>query len=341
MSDEKKNAKIQNQVWDGTWWGLDQKVDYKKADEKTVEAIVAHIENDCVDWAMSIEEGGKKGGVHLQLRIWTHKRKSLGGCKKSFPLLDGCHWSMTSSKVATIKDRRYVCKNEGHIAGPWLKSTWKKEAVRMPKDVFILEEDGLEPWMKTVETKVDLEVAAGLDYKNRDFTGRSINVIIDVRGDNKKTSFRHRMEFYKKIMWCPNSHDPDKILGFAAKFPSGAYMLDMPRSMKKDKLWGLYQGVEHLKDGDRFEVRYSPENPGTQERPAVWVFTNECPDLKLLTKNRWNLWQVDAVTKELVEYVPPKEHIPTQKTKKRRAVVSSSSSDEDEPITKKKRPSAH
>ena len=80
---------------------------------------------------------------------------------------------------------------------------------------------------------------------------------------------------------------------------TNCYLIDMPRAVSKDKLFQLYGAIEKIKDGYAYDDRYRFTekyfNP-----PVVWVFTNRCPDLGLLSLDRWKLWTIE--NDELIPY---------------------------------------
>ena len=70
-----------------------------------------------------------------------------------------------------------------------------------------------------------------------------------------------------------------------------AFLMDMPKSIPKDKLGGLYAGIEKIKDGFAYDKRYNYRELRFME-PHVFVFTNKWPDLHLLSVDRWQLYYV-------------------------------------------------
>ena len=83
------------------------------------------------------------------------------------------------------------------------------------------------------------------------------------------------------------------------------FLINMPKCTPKDKLGGLYGGIEKIKDGFAYDKRHNYRELRMME-PHVIVFTNKWPDLHLLSVDRWQLYYV--MDGELVRLVIPKEH---------------------------------
>lgn len=90
----------------------------------------------------------------------------------------------------------------------------------------------------------------------------------------------------------PMLKNMDELMGFVFSFPiKKAYCLDMPRGLNKDRLAELYGGIECLKNGYVYEKRYQGKMRRF-DRPQVCTFGNQWPDMRLLSMDRWKLWQL-------------------------------------------------
>jgi len=70
-------------------------------------------------------------------------------------------------------------------------------------------------------------------------------------------------------------------------------------------LFQLWSAIETVKDGYCFDTRYSFKETYF-DPPRFIIFTNKCPDMDMLSGDRWKLWQItDSL--ELEAYQPPKE----------------------------------
>jgi hypothetical protein len=81
-------------------------------------------------------------------------------------------------------------------------------------------------------------------------------------------------------------------MAFAFSFPpKKAYLIDMPRGIEKDNLFEFYSGIECLKNGLCFAKRYAGKKRRFS-RPQMCTFGNAWPDCRLLSGERWKLWEM-------------------------------------------------
>ena len=73
----------------------------------------------------------------------------------------------------------------------------------------------------------------------------------------------------------------------------------MPRGMKKDRLGDFYAGIEVIKNGVAYDKRYAAKKIRF-DRPRIIVFTNMMPNLDLMSKDRWALWEIK--NNKLIKY---------------------------------------
>lgn len=85
------------------------------------------------------------------------------------------------------------------------------------------------------------------------------------------------------------------------KPPSRCYLIDMPRAMKKEKLYDFFSGIESLKNGYMYDKRYQFKDKWI-DRPQIILFTNTDPDLRMFSVDRWDFWTIKD--KKLVGYQP-------------------------------------
>jgi len=80
----------------------------------------------------------------------------------------------------------------------------------------------------------------------------------------------------------------------------GAYFIDLPRAIRKDKLSGLFSGIETIKGGFAYDPRYEFKSEDF-DSPYICVFSNIVPDLSMLSLDRWNIWTIND-KHELVKF---------------------------------------
>lgn len=280
------------QTWDFTW----------NTEEVKNETIKKAIENDCIHWAFQREKGSTTGNVHYQGRIQLRKKKRCHQLLEMFPDMHGAHWSPTAE--VNKHKFNYVLKVDTRIEGPW---TDKDVTPMCTREARIIEQMGLLPWQESVVKTCDAQLTT------EGYDGRSNNVLIDLHGNSGKGSLKSWLKWKNKAQPMPTITDVKQVVGFAVDYPHHAYVFDWPRAIQKKDLPAFYAAVETIKDGWLFDVRYKGREV-VMERPCIWVFTNQMPDLSLLSMDRWRLWTINE-NKELVEFKAPPEEAP----KKRKA----------------------
>ena len=138
----------------------------------------------------------------------------------------------------------------------------------------------LRPWQKSC-----LRIAERYD-------DRGINLIYDRVGNIGKSIFCEYCEYIDIATEVPPYRLMDDIFAWVCSIPvAKTYIFDMPRGMKKDKLGDFYSGIEIIKNGVAYDKRYKARKIRFN-RPNVFVFTNTLPALKLMSLDRWKLWEV-------------------------------------------------
>lgn len=282
-------------TWDFTLW----------TDEAKQEDIKKDIKNDCVHWAFQQEKGDESQRLHFQGRIQLRKKKRVGQLIDLFKALKGAHWTPT----ANVNKQRfdYAMKTDTRVAGPW--TDVDEEAPFKTWEVELFEEKGPLPFQKTILGSC----MAQKDKKTAE--PRTINVLIDLKGHIGKGVLSSVARYQKAAQTLPPICDFKQLMGFAMDLPCHAYIIDFPRAMDKKELRSFYMAVEAIKDGWLWDVRNKGRSI-TMNRPCIWVFTNEVPNMKFLSKDRWALWTVNEA-KELVPWVAePEEEEPKRKKQK-------------------------
>jgi ribosomal protein S21 len=253
-------------------------------DEKALKKILREISKK---WVFQ-EEKGKSGYEHYQGRISLKQKRSASSLitfLKNYPELAGVHLSPTSGEVAKTNNFNYVMKDDTRISGPWRDTDI--EAV-LTKQMELLNRWGLRPWQIKLK-----EMAKQFDL-------RKIDIIYDEAGNSGKSLFSEHMEYEGLAEEVPPYRMMDDIFQWVCTRPiKPAYIFDMPRGMKKDKLADFYSGIEVIKNGVAFDKRYSAKKI-RMDRPAVFVFTNMLPQFDLMSKDKWTVWTIK--NKELVPY---------------------------------------
>lgn len=240
--------------WDFTIWNKEELI--------SKDNIVEFIKEFSKKWCFQEEDAGS--GKHYQGRI------SLKVKSRKCPLKWGVHWSRSH-----VDDDFYVCKDESRVNGPW-----RDDDVRIPKQIS--EVSNLFAWQLEV-----IEISKRWD-------SRHINVIIDEHGCKGKSVLVGKMccelGVARKIPPLDNYKD---LMCLAYSMPtSKVYLVDMPRALDKSKQESFYAAIESIKDGHIWDNRYSYKEKWI-DSPVIWLFTNNYPNMDLLSKDRWRMYKID------------------------------------------------
>ena len=252
-------------------------------------------------WGFQKEESDE-GYIHWQGRISLIKPKRHSKLvAKIFieTILEKASFSLTSAENKDNFD--YAEKIDTRIDGPW---NYKTHVVRYIPRQFRGLLEKLFPFQKFIMLDC-------LENNN----DRICNLIICKTGNNGKSTIASLMELHYDMIDLPPCNDFKEVVQAACDIcyysenrdPKGIFF-DLPRAMDKKGLLGIFMAMEQVKKGKLFDFRYKYKTYWI-DSPSVWMFTNDKPDLKMLSKDRWKLWQINDDTKELEEFVEEDEKI--------------------------------
>lgn len=230
-------------------------------------------------------EKGETGYLHWQCRINLVKKMLPTTAKARLWDSLGGHVSLTSSNVhQNPKSFNYVMKEDTRQEGPWTDELKLDPEVvitsQLKEFLTFVEEGKMYPWQKQM-----LE-----ELQKRDF--RTIHHICDPYGFSGKSIFCEYLAYLKIAHEMPMFKDMQDLIAFAFSFSvKPAYVVDMPRGLDKRKLADFYSGVECLKNGFIFDKRFCGRMKRF-DRPQVCTFGNTFVDVRLLSQDRWKLWQM-------------------------------------------------
>lgn len=230
--------------------------------------LIEIMRSEASEWKFQLERGEQTGYVHYQGRVRLIKktRCSTWGRRWGFNYV-----RPTNENAQGNWD--YVTKEDTRIEGPW---SWDDK--RLPRDVAKVEK--LHAWQEELK-----DIAAVYEE-------RKIHVVVDTRGNNGKTLFTRWMMCHGKAQLIPFCNDFKDIMRMVMDMPkSPCYIMDMPRAIKKEKLYQLWSGIEMVKNGYAYDDRYSFKQE-LFDPPNIIVFMNNEPDISLLSRDRWKFWEI-------------------------------------------------
>lgn len=223
------------------------------------------------------KEMGDEGYVHYQGRISLMKKRRMTELIDLVRSLDErftvTHWGVTSNNGK--KDTFYLTKADTRIEGPWSD---KDTEVYIPRQ--IREIQALYPWQQYIVDHAD------------EWDPRRINVIVDKKGNSGKSILKTYIGCHGLGKTLPFVNDYKDMMRMVMDMPKQRlYIIDMPRAINKERLYGLMSGIETLKDGYAFDDRYHFKDEYF-DSPNIWVFTNQMPERSYLSEDRWLFWEI-------------------------------------------------
>jgi hypothetical protein len=271
-------AQVQNPVytWDFT---------LPLSSGKTATELMEWMKEHCKRWAFQLERS-ESGYEHYQGRVSLKKkvRKIYGTIDKT------AHWSPTSSECNSGPNfYDYVTKEDTRIGGPWTDKDQDKEEVYIPE---FFRDVKLYPFQQQL---LDLSLQSD---------DRSINMIVDSKGNMGKSKLADYAELYHDAIDLPVVNDSEKLLATMCNIcmdkklrKTGPIFMDLPRAMSKKDLSGFMSAAELIKKGKLYDLRHKTKS-WRIEPPQIWVFTNQYPDLTKLSNDRWKIWKLTGDTPE-------------------------------------------
>lgn len=286
MSETKKKGK-QCACWD---------LRFSETKDITKDVLITKFNSIAKKWVFQKEQGEETGYIHFQCRVSLHKKTIKSTVLK---LLEGIEpgYCKPTIKANYVNDNVfYVIKEQTRLDGPW-KST-------DPKPKFIP--------IQFRHIKELYKYQDKIVKNNFSYNFRNCNNLYDPDGNIGKSVTAFMCYLHRNALYIPPMNDAQKLIEYVFsviehmeddKTPE-MMLFDLPRSMSKDCLFGMYSAIEQFKTGFIYDTRYKGRGRWINS-PNIWVFTNELPDTARLTTDRWNIWQVNK-DKDLVKYEPNK-----------------------------------
>ena len=244
--------------------------------------LISYFKGIVKKYAFQKEKGEENGYLHYQGRLSFIKKVRKSNALRIFPdelkqimLKDGYWLCPTITKEYLKGEGFYHLKEQTRVAGPY-KDT---DVVRyIPRQ--IRECPKLRPFQQTIVDDCD------------NWDTRTINVVYEPLGNRGKTILVGYCRAYNIGRALPMVNDYKDLLRMVCDLPtSRMYLFDMPRSIKKDRLFQFFSAVETIKDGYAYDDRYSFKEKNF-DSPNIWIFTNTLPDTSMLSLDRWKIWKI-------------------------------------------------
>lgn len=255
--------------------------------------VIAQLKSLAKRYTFQLEKGNETGYLHYQGRFSLIKKHRKSELMKMFDLMPVPNYLAPTVNVTYYAgDMFYVMKDETRMDGPWSEKIQEKYIPRQYRGML----ERLYPYQQQIFDSAE------------EFDTRTINMIYCPHGNVGKSTIASVCELFANGIDLPPVNDAEKLIqsccdiceGKGHRAPSPIFV-DLPRAMNKDRLNGIYTAIEQIKKGKLFDLRYKYKEYWI-DSPQIWVFSNIEPEIDMLSKDRWKLWQI--VNKNLVEYNP-------------------------------------
>ncbi|UYD39080.1 MAG: replication associated protein [Wigfec virus K19_227] len=264
-------------IWDFTIW----------ADRIEKEDVLVILQTHCKHWAFQLEKSEtNEKKLHYQGRVSLIKKRRKQELFSAGIFPTHVHISPTSNN-AKKGEPFYVLKAETRVEGPWTDADKKPSYIpRQIRDIT------LRPFQESV-------IASRTTFESRE-----VNLIYDPEGASGKSTLRNYIAAHDLGRFIPFANDYKDIMRMIWTFEHQShqqlYVLDLPRALKKEKLFQMWGAIESIKDGYAFDERYKFKEIFF-DSPVVWVFTNQEPDQDLLSRGRWRIWMINRKDWTLID----------------------------------------
>lgn len=231
-------------------------------------------------YIFQLEKGKKEGRLHFQCNLRLKEKMQMSKLRDALKsrlrefYAGGC---MTIRPTHDLKKADFYCmKDETRVEGtsPWL----------FPSDVYIGQDliKKFYPWQSSV-----LSIVMG---KPDD---RKIPLICDATGNKGKSLLSKTLAYQQGACVIPlgltSAQMKSAIVGNG---PKKIYLLDLPRNNKSFQ--EIFDTIEEVKRGHVISCFQGKWKELMMLRPHIVCFTNEFPQLDLLSFDMWDLYQISS-----------------------------------------------
>lgn len=227
---------------------------------------------------LAVQSNGRFNGIRIELA------STEGNNTKRNTMADtlSCMWRTMATYICIGREilKKYCMKDESRVAGPW-----SDQKVYMGKDL----PGTLWDWQEEVKARCFQEA-----------DDRTINYIVDRKGRMGKSKFCKYMGWKHNAVCIPWGKTGD-ILNYIVKVGARTtYVFDLSRTKPQD--WAkddISAAMEQIKNG--YIVNWKFETGAFyMDPPHIWCFSNELPNLKSMSMDRWKLWEIDDLHRLVV-----------------------------------------
>lgn len=235
--------------------------------EHSIQTLIDKFDSLCTKYIFQ-EETGASGTPHLQGCIELKTRMRWTELK----LPKGIHWEITKMKENA---ETYCMKTDSRTGATYSKG------ITIVKEITTI--NNLDEWM--------LKIIEEIKEKPHP---RKINWILDEKGGRGKSEFcKYLCLKHNALMLCGKGSDMKCGIATWVKIKKNypeIILIDCPRTFDTNYL--SYSGLEEIKNGCFFSPKYE-SGMVIGNRPHIYIFSNELPQLEKLSNDKWNIIKLD------------------------------------------------
>lgn len=229
-------------------------------------------------YIFQLEKGKVAGKLHFQCNLRLKEKMTLTDLRKALKSVLRDFYGKGCLTLRPTHDRKkadfYCMKEDTRITGPWL----------FPHDVYIGQDlvKKFYPWQESLFKMV---MAPPDD--------RKIPLICDRLGNKGKSVFAKTMGYNHGACVIPLGLTSAQMKSaIVDNGPKKIYILDLPRNNKSFQ--EIFDTIEEVKRGFVISCFHGKLKELYMSRPHVVCFTNEFPQLDLLSFDMWDLYQISS-----------------------------------------------
>lgn len=244
------------------------------------------------------EIGDETGRPHIQGRIHFVKKRTKAGVLNLFKTIYLNHFDTFEDKCVIIYNNTtvesehdasasiaYCSKDDTRVPGtdPWHKL--KKLAAYNGNDVSCLDRE-MRPWQKNL-----LQI-----IHDKPYNSRHVYWMVCIEGGSGKSLFLKWLQFKgeHQIGEISDAGTASQLKATAYTIgPKEAYFVDLPR-VRSDSLEDIMRTVETIKNGKLSTSLYGGGDVVLFNPPLMVIFANYYPDVNWMSKDRWQIYNINA-----------------------------------------------
>lgn len=260
-------------------------------------------------YVFQLEKGEEEGRLHFQCNLRLKEKMSQTDLRERLKSIlrdyygAGC---MTLRPTSNLKKAEFYCmKDETRVSGPWL----------FPSNTYIGQDLITEwyPWQKSI---FDLVMKPPHD--------RKIILICDCGGNKGKSLLAKTLGYRHGACVIPLGLSSSQMKSAIVDAgPNEIYLLDLPRNNKSFQ--DIFDTIEELKRGFVISSFHGKLKSLYMSRPHIVCFTNDWPNLSLLSFDMWDLYtiSIDLELEHVDKFGIQRHQLQNKKKKESIPIISS------------------